>query len=126
MLSTSHLHTLASRVANTSRPFVYRRCLHYSKNRNAVLAKRKLSSSSTSGNPTSKPPVSSGGAKPQSPPTTSDTGGGAIGPFAQRQKKAEARAKQLHEEIETIYKKHDYKHEAEVKKAKSWRGFIGT
>lgn len=126
MLSTSHLHTLASRVATTSRPFVYQRCLHYNKNRNALLAKRKFSSSSSSGNPAGKPPVSSGSAKPQSPTPASDSGAGSIGPFAQRQKKAEARAKQLHEEIETIYKKHDYKHEAEAKKAKSWRGFIGT
>lgn len=43
-------------------------------------------------------------------------------PFAE---KAKARAKQMHNEIENIVKKHDQKHSQEAEKAKRFAGFAG-
>jgi len=87
----------------------------------APRTNKRAFSSSSGGRPTSS---SNSGSSSSS--SSSSNHAAAVGPFAARQQKAEARAKELHNEIETIFKKHDHKREEEVKKVKSFKGFLGT
>lgn len=106
MLLSSHWQTLARRTITASR------------HRKPFQQKHASSSASSGGkNPSQLPPTAA------NPPGSTIAADAAI-PLAARQEKAKARAKQLHNEIETIFEKQDKNHADEAKKAKSWKGFM--